>query len=405
MIGRNIEGFGLEVLNKYNKMFFVSGPRQSGKTTFARALLENHFQGIYTNWDDYNDQKTILKDPYFFEKESRDLKKSFLIIFDEIHKYKNWKNYLKGCFDSYNLEFKFIVTGSGRLDLFKKGGDSLFGRYFPIHLFPFSLGELENNKIDWNSFYEALLNGFDKRSSYENYLQLFQFTGFPEPLLKNEKVFYNLWSRERKKTLIKEDIRDVYAIKEISNIEILSNLLPYKISSPLSINSIREDISVAFDSVKKWLSILEQFYYFFAVKTYSKSLSRAIKKEPKIYLYDWGEIEDESRRFENLIAFHLYKAVNLWSEIGLGQFDLFYLRDKDGREVDFLIVKDGKGLFMVEAKYSDEEYSKNLLYYQTKMKIPFAIQVVHKKDVLKRTKINNHVQYIISADNFIRYLP
>lgn len=405
MIRRNIEDFAVDVVKRHNKMLFVSGPRQSGKTTFAEMLLKDKFQGIYTNWDIYNDQKRITKDPYFFEKESRDLSQRFLVIFDEIHKYKNWKNYLKGCFDGYGREFNFIVTGSGRLDLFKKGGDSLFGRYFAIHLFPFSLGELEGNKIDWDIFYESLLNGFEKKSSFASYEQLFNLTCFPEPFLKNERAFYNLWSNERKKTLIREDIRDAYAIKEISNIEALSNLLPYKVSSTLSVNSLREDLKAAFDSVKKWLSILEQFYYFFTVKPYSKSISRAIKKEPKVYLHDWGEIEDEPARFENIIAYHLHKAVNLWTGVGLGRFELFYLRDKEKREVDFLVVKNGESILLVEAKYLDEELSKNLLYFQAKIKIPFAVQVIHKKDVLKRTRINNHLQYVISADMFLRCLP
>ena len=405
MIKRNIEKFGTNVLSEYNKMLFVSGPRQSGKTTFAKALLKQFSQGSYTNWDIINDQKKIVNTPYFFENESRDIKKKFLVVFDEIHKYKNWKNYLKGCFDGYNKEYSFIVTGSGRLDLFKKGGDSLFGRYFGVNLFPLSLGELENAAVEPDIFFNYLREGFDKRQSSENYKQLLNFSGFPEPFLKNDKIFYNLWSNERKKTLVREDIRSAYPVRDISNVEILSNLLPYKISSPLSINSLREDLNAAFESIKNWLLMLEQFYYFFSIRPYSKSISRAIKKEPKIYLYDWVEIEDEAKRFENMVAFHLYKTVALWKSFGYGNFGLSYIRDKDGREVDFLVTKDEKPVFMAETKFNDENISKNLIAFQHNTQTPFAIQIVNKKDILKKTSSNNLIQYVISADNFLGYLP
>jgi len=405
MISRNIEDLVLQILNSYNKICFISGPRQSGKTTFLKMILERFQQGSYINWDIINHQKKIIKDPYFFENENRDLQERFLVVFDEIHKYKDWKNYLKGCYDGYKDEFNFLVTGSGRLDLFKKGGDSLFGRYFALNLFPFTLGELENKKfISWDEFEQILLNGFEFKSFKTTYEQLWNFSGFPEPFLKNNIEFYNIWANERKKTVIKEDIRDAYYIKDISNIEILSTLLPFKVGSPLSINSIREDLNVAFDSIKKWLLILEQFYYIFTVKPYSKSLPRAIKKENKVYLYDWVEIEDNAAKFENLVALHLYKTITLWTQTGKGNFDLYYLRDKEKREVDFLVNKDNQLLFLVEVKLNDTDLSKNLLYFQEKLKVPYAIQVVSKSGVLKKLKRNNYVQYMISADNFLYYL-
>ncbi|BAI81472.1 ATPase, AAA family [Deferribacter desulfuricans SSM1] len=405
MISRNIEDFVLQILHSYNKICFISGPRQSGKTTFSKMILEHFQQSSYINWDIINHQKKIIKDPYFFENENRDLQKRFLVVFDEIHKYKDWKNYLKGCYDGYKDDFNFLVTGSGRLDLFKKGGDSLFGRYFAVNLFPFTLGELENKKfISWDEFEQILLNGFELKSFKTTYEQLWSFSGFPEPFLKNNIEFYNIWANERKKTVIKEDIRDAYYIKDISNIEILSTLLPFKVGSPLSVNSIREDLNVAFDSIKKWLLILEQFYYIFTVKPYSKSLPRAIKKENKVYLYDWVEIEDNAAKFENLVALHLFKTITLWTQTGKGNFDLYYLRDKEKREVDFLVTKDNQLLFLVEVKLNDTDLSKNLLYFQEKLKVPYAIQVVSKSGVLKKLKRNNYVQYIISADNFLYYL-
>ncbi len=406
MIKRNITKPMLDILKKHEKIAFVSGPRQTGKTTFSEMILGDFFQGTYVSWDIITDQKRILQNPYFFEEENRDPSKKFLVIFDEIHKYANWKNYLKGCYDKYKKDFAFIATGSGRLDMFTKGGESLFGRYFPLKLLPLSVGELRENEISWKLFEKSFKEGFKtKKNDRKNYEKLFKISGFPETFLKNDIAFYNIWSSERKKTLVREDIRSAYAIREISNIEILSNLLPDKVGSTLSVNSLREDLGVSFDSVKKWLLILEQFYYFFSIPPYSKSISRAIKKEKKIYLYDWVEIDAKPQRFENIVAFHLYKAVSLWKNLGIKNIDLHYIRDKDGREVDFLMTKNKSPYVLIETKYKDTNISKNLLHFQEKTNTPVAIQLVHQAGVYKKTQKNKKTQYIMSTERFLASLP
>lgn len=405
MIDRNIKSFVLDIVLKYNKMAFISGPRQTGKTTFAKSILKDFFQGKYFNWDIIEDQKKITHNPYFFQYENRDVRKKFLVVYDEIHKYSNWKNYLKGVYDGYSNEFSFLVTGSGRLDLFKKGGDSLFGRYLAIKLFPFSCGEILNTFPLWKDFEENLKNILDSKDSREYYEQIFKFSGFPEPCLRSSESFYNIWHNERRILLIREDIRNAYALKEISNIEILSNILAEKIGSPLSINSLIEDVKSSYNSIKNWLLILEQFYYFFRILPFYKSIARSLKKEPKIYLYDWAEIKDEGKRFENLVAFHLYKAVNLWKDTGQGDLNLFYIRDKEKREVDFLITEKNIPIFLIEAKINDEEISKNLLYFQKKLNIKTAIQVVDKKNVYKRINNDGFFIWVVSADKFFKILP
>ncbi|MCG2726127.1 MAG: AAA family ATPase [Elusimicrobia bacterium] len=405
MIKRNIGENIKSILKKHNKMMFISGPRQAGKTTLAKSLLKASGQGLYFNWDIIKDQKKLIKDPYFFEKISRVPSKKSLIVFDEIHKYAKWKNYLKGVYDGYGDEFLFIATGSGRLNLFKKGGDSLLGRYFSLQLFPLSLGEIIGNKPNWKAFKKQLAAPFSRRDSRKIYERLLKYSGFPEPFSKNDEEFYNMWFQERKTLLIREDIRNAYAIREISNIEVLSNVLPEKIGAPLSINSLREDIKVSFDSIKSWFLILEQFYYLFRIQPFSKSIARALKKEPKIYLYDWVEINNDASRFENIIAFHLYKAVNLWRSLGQANTNLFYIRDKEKREADFLITEKNNPFLLIECKLNDEMLSENLAVFQRKLKIPVAIQLVNKKNVCKKLKQNGFTQWILSADKFLAILP
>ncbi len=405
MIKRNVQDNIIRLLQKYGKMLFISGPRQVGKTTVAREILKERGEGLYFNWDIIKDQKKLIKDPYFFEKENRDVQKKYLVVFDEIHKYSKWKNYLKGVYDGYSDEFSFMVTGSGRLDLFKKGGDSLLGRYFSLPLFPLTLGELLGTVPDWHDFQDKLTDLPYDASSRKVFEQLSQFSGFPEPFLKNSEEFYNIWFQERKSLLIREDIRNAYAIRELSNMEVLSNILPERIGSPLSINALREDLDASFYSIKDWILILEQFYYLFRIQPFSKSITRSLKKEPKIYLYDWCEVPQETFKFENIIALHLFKAVNIWRALGQGDINLFYVRDKDKREVDFLIAEKDKAVLLIECKLNDENISDNLLTFQDKTKAPFALQVVNKKNVSRRMKHNSSIQWIVSAERFLSILP
>jgi hypothetical protein len=180
-------------------MAFVSGPRQVGKTTLAQIIQKNFSQSYYFNWDDFQDQKNLIQNPYFFTDFNRTLNEPFLIIFDEVHKYAKWKNYLKGAFDKYHQDFSFLITGSGRLDIFQKGGDSLFGRYFQIPIFPLSLGELNGKYVSFTEFKNLTSNLPEANSSTtENYQNLMEFSGFPEPFLKAKKDFYNIWEQKRK---------------------------------------------------------------------------------------------------------------------------------------------------------------------------------------------------------------
>lgn len=406
MLKRSIETLLDETLRMYGKMAFVSGPRQVGKTTAARNYLVRFPQGLYFNWDSVPDQKRLIRDPYFFESENRDPGTPFLIVLDEIHKYQHWKNYLKGAYDTHHDEFRFLVTGSGRLDLFKKGGDSLMGRYMSIPLFPLSVGELAETFPGFSDFTRALrelpAEGSGARSAFEH---LYQFSGFPEPFLRATRRFYNQWFPARKQLLVRSDIRDSAVVHKISLLEMLSHLLPERIGSPLSINSLREDVGVAFETIRDWLLLLESFHYCFRIAPFGARLNRMLKKEKKLYLHDWVEVPDSGARFENMVASHLFKAVALWRAAGDGEIGLYYIRDKEKREVDFVITEKSKPTCLIECKLSAVQLDPSLLYYQQKFAVPVAVQILHKTGVCKKLKRAGFVQWIVSADRWLEVLP
>ncbi|MBI2891898.1 MAG: ATP-binding protein [Nitrospirae bacterium] len=406
MIERLLLGPVGRVVGDYAKMAFVSGPRQVGKTTLAKRFLERFGQGVYVNWDVLTDQKRIVRDPYFFEKENRNPRKPFLVVLDEIHKYARWKSYLKGAFDGYSKEFRFLVTGSGRLDLFKRGGDSLLGRYMGLPLFPLSVGELSGRAATWKDFKASLSDprGHDA-ASREAYEHLTRFSGFPEPFTRAEESFYNIWLQERRTLLIREDIRSATGIRDISLVEALAALIPDRIGSPLSMNALREDLGVAFESVRDWIETLSRFFYLFRLPPFTARLTRSIKKETKAYLYDWGEVETEPVRFENVVALHLYKAVQTWRAVGEGDVALHFLRDRDGREVDFVVVRKGAPVCLIEVKQAERDFAPSLVHFQRRMKVPTAVQVVHGPGVCRKVSESGLDRWILSADRFLGSLP
>lgn len=406
MISRTAIEIVGEIIELDKKMAFVSGPRQVGKTTLARQYQTQFGQGLYLNWDIPTHQKRILTDPLFFEKENRDPGKPFLVVLDEIHKYARWKNFLKGSYDQGQEDFRFLITGSGRLELFKKGGDSLLGRYFSVPLFPLGVGELKGELTLLKDFKKMLESPPSvSAEGRERYSHLFRFSGFPEPFTRGTSTFYNRWFAERKTLLLREDIRDASAVREISLLEHLAQLIPDRVGNPLSLNALKIDVGVAFETIRNWMLLLEQFFYLFRLAPFTGRLTRTLIKENKAYLFDWVEIENEGLRFENLVALHLLKAVRLWKAMGEGDLHLNFIRDKEKREVDFVLSEKGKPLCLVECKATEENLTPNLLHFQKKLSVPIAVQVLHKTGVCKKMRIEGLTQWIISADQWLAIFP
>ena len=379
-------------------MVFISGARQTGKTTLAKGIASEEPVSLYFNYDIPANKSLILNQPTFFEEVDRKKSDQPLIILDEIHKHKEWKNYLKGISDGYAGEFRFLVTGSGRLDLSSKRGDALSGRYYHFHLFPFTVGEMmapSPQQLEPEKFLEIPDQNSMAQEAWETMAQV---SGFPEPFLKGTKLKYRRWKHSYHSQVIRDDIRDEFAVRQIDTMEALYVLLDDCVGSPFSASNQARTLRISHKTVSSWITVFERFFLVFKLRPYSKKISRSLVKEPKLYFYDYCRIENEALRFENMVAVELKRAVTLWTDFGLGEYELWYLRNKEKEEIDFLITANGRPTFMVEAKFSDPTVSPNLIKFQNALKIP-AIQLVNQPKVGRIIRNdNNHILVASAAD-------
>ncbi len=355
-------------LEHLRQMVFVSGPRQVGKTTVCRQRGD-----LYLDWDNEDHRAVILAGPAAVARlaglESL-AERPTVITFDELHRYRHWRGFLKGFFDTYEQQARVLVTGSSRLDTYRRGGDSLMGRYFPVRMHPFSVAELTSptrptepvrapvalDEVQWKA--------------------LWDHGGFPEPFTQRSEAFTTRWRTLRRTQLLRQDVRDLTRIQELDQLDILERLLSARSGDPLVYSSLASDVRVSENTIRSWVATLCSLHHGFIVRPWYRSLTSALRKEPRWYLRDWSGLSDPGKRFETLCAVHLLKAVEGWTDLGLGEFELRYIRDRQGREVDFLVVRDGRPWFLVEAKLADSRLSPALAYFQEKTGAPHAFQVV-----------------------------
>lgn len=356
-----------------SQMAFMLGPRQVGKTTLAKSLSDHYKVHAYLNWDIPKDRELILQGPEavlsMVMSARLDAKAETLIALDEIHKMKNCKNYLKGYYDSSAKTIKTLVAGSARLDIFKHAGDSLMGRYLLYHIHPFSVGELLERA------YQPIELREPAPLSEELWQALYKFGGFPGPLFKQSQRFLNQWQTLRFQQLFEEEIRTLTHVSAISLLETLARHLSYQVGGQVNYANLANKIQVDAKTVKSWIVLLEAFYFCFTIKPWSKNVARSLLKEPRVYLWDWSAIDDKGARIENFMAAHLLKAVNFWTDIGLGQYALYYLRDKDQREADFLVTKNDKPFMLLQIKSSEHSLSSSLLHFQKQVQAEHVFQV------------------------------
>lgn len=360
------------------KLVFLVGPRQVGKTWLAKEIGKNFDKMVYLNYDRSEDRQ-IMK------AESWPKNTQFLIL-DELHKMKGWKNYIKGVFDTKEADLRILVTGSARLNTFRQAGDSMVGRFFVHHLFPFSMSEIKSvqEKLDFEMDVERFL----------------ERGGFPEPFLAKTKTDADRWRKQYFDGLVRTDVLDFETIHNFRALQMVLELLRKKVGSPVSYSSIAEDVQLSPITVKKYIEIFEALYIIFRVSPYSKNIARSILKEPKIYFFDNGLVNgDEGARLENFVAVSLLKHVHGSVDYTGKNLSLNYVRTKNKQEVDFALVEDGEISKLIEVKVSDGNLSSNLKYFCDKYNY-IGVQVV--KD-LKREKTIGSID-IVMADNFLQSL-
>jgi predicted AAA+ superfamily ATPase len=356
------------------KMVLLAGPRQAGKTTLAKSIAQEFKSSTYLNYDSMIDRKIIMQEGWLDNTE--------LIILDEIHKMVKWKNYLKGVYDTKLPHQRILVTGSARLEIFNRVGDSLVGRCFLHRLMPLSPAECDKMKVEY---------------TLDRFLQ---HSGFPEPFFVDDIIEVQRWRMQYVDSILREDIFNFDNIQNVNAIRLVFDLLRERVGSPISYTSIAEDVAISPNTVKKYIQILEALYIVFRVTPFSRNIARSLLKEPKIYFFDTGLVNgDEWVKFENFVSFCLYKHVLAKIDYLAQGYSLKYMQTKEKHEVDFALVNDNKIEQIIEVKRSDDVVGYGLKYFTQKYNFP-GCQVV--KD-LKKERVENGIE-IVRGVNFLKGL-
>ncbi len=352
------------------KIVFLSGPRQVGKTTLARNL---DLTKAYLNFDSLQD-RAIIKN----EEWPRDVD---VVIFDKLHKMKNWKSWIKGIYDTEGIPPGILVTGSARLETYKKSGDSLAGRYFSYRLHPLSIKEVCT---------------YTDIAAEEALVRMTRLSNFPEPFLRNSEVYAKRWRKTHLSAIVREDLLDQEKIREIKSIELLIDLLRTRVGSTVSYSSLARDLQVSSPTIKRWLAALESLYVIFSVTPYHRNIARSILKESKYYFYDTGAvIVNEGVQLENLVACALLKELHFLEDTIGSSVALHYLRDKEKREVDFLIVIDNTPQHLIEVKLSDDTFSPACFHFLKYFPSVKASQIVLN---LRKPRMKTGIRMEAAAD-------
>ncbi len=362
---RSIEHFWNDPDWLRDRMLFVSGSRQVGKTTLVtRSLCTN--PNAYFNWDSRKVRKSYQQNPDFIDGVHAPW-----ICFDEIHKRLHWKDILKGIYDTHKTRYHFVVTGSARLETFKKSGDSLVGRYFHTSLFPLNLPDFGKRDFAPPDNAIALLNAaLDNRES-SHLKNLLDLGGFPEPYFAGTETFWKRWSANHRDLIIQEDLRSLRRISELDKIEALLEMLTPSIGKTVSYRNLGNDLETGHSSVKRWLGALNTVQLVFSVPPYSTNLRRVFKQERKWFYTDWRAATEN--RFENYVAATLLRACVLYTDRFGDKMTLHFVRTFDEAEVDFLLCKNKRPWLLVEAKEGAPDVSSAVYRFCRKLKVPCAV--------------------------------
>jgi len=415
-IPRAVEEYAFDESLTGRHMVFLAGPRQVGKTMLARQWLEkNGCPSLYYNWDDLSTRRTYRNDSRFFESQARSLGiRDPWIVFDEIHKRNHWRDILKGIYDIFWKDFRFLVTGSARLDLFRRSGDSLVGRYNLFHMMPMNIREITGVRAPTcfmrGNEAKQLIRAFESQISLplpqeaeEVFIPLRHFGPFPEPFLRQNDRFSRKWHQDYFSLMIRQDLKDISRVVELDKVEHLLQLLPERVSAPLSMANLSRELEAAHTTVKSWLEQLKRLYLVFSIDPWTQKIPRGLKREKKWYFLDWYYTPEGPARLENMVATYLYRVCLCLSDMGYGPYRLHYIRTLDKKEIDFLVTVENRPVIAVEVKSGDLHLANSL---KNRVKwFPdsptLGIQVVDRREVLQKFPENT---WIVSIERLLSLL-
>jgi predicted AAA+ superfamily ATPase len=361
------------------KLVILTGPRQVGKTSLARALMIESGPAQYLNWD-------IAEDRAILQRRSWD-HSARLLVMDEIHKMPDWKAWLKGIVDGRAPGHALLVTGSARMDTFRQSGESLAGRYFAWHLHPVSVRE-------WCAH--------SGTSPTEALNHLMSRGGFPEPCLATDDVEAARWRAQYATDLVREDVLEFSRLHEITALKLFLDLLRSRVGSPLSLASMARDLAIAPNTLKRYLDILQALFIVFVVQPWHRNIGRALLQAPKVYFYDTGMVADDpGARLENAVAAMLLKDVQFRSDALGTNTGLHYIRTKDGAEVDFALSENDELTHLIECKYADAALHRPLLRFADQFPATQAVQLVavlRQEEQRERVAIRRAGEWLAQLD-------
>jgi len=355
------------------KMVVLTGPRQVGKTTLAKAIQQHYHRPQYLNWDISDDRRILAAGSWS--------PRADLLVMDEIHKMRKWKSFLKGAYDGLASHQSLLVTGSARMETFRQTGESLAGRYFHLRLHPISVREwVEQGNVSPDEALDRLMiRG-----------------GFPEPFLAEDPKQGDLWRRQYFTDLVREDIVEFSRIHEIRAMRLLVDMLRHRVGSSLSIASLARDLQLSPNTVAKYIGVLEALYVIFLVRPYHRNVARAILKEPKVYFFDSAYVSgDDGVKWENACAAMLLKHIQYEQDLLGKDISLHYLRTKEGAEVDFVICEDGDPFRLIECKHANNRPAPSLLRFAALFPDAETIQLVRE---LRHEEYHKPVMILKGAD-------
>ena len=353
------------------KMVILTGPRQVGKTWLAKKLMAEFRTPQYLNFDNFDDARIVQSQAWPLNSD--------MVVFDEIHKMKGWKRFIKGVFDTRQDNQSMLVTGSARLDAFRQAGESLAGRYFHFRLNPISVRELRETE-----------------KPYEALSRLNRFGGFPEPFLSGSETEVSRWRNQYYTDLVREDVLEFSRIQEVKAIRLLLEMLRERVGSPLSYRALAGDLQISPNTVGKYVAILESLCIIFLVRPYHTNVARAVLREPKVYFYDSGYVRgEEGIRLENSCAVCLLKHVQYLQDTAGEEISLHYVRTRDGREIDFALAERNRLSKLIEVKLSDDQPAPALRFFRNHFPDAEACQIVHN---LRRNRHSEGIDIVNASE-------